>query len=171
MTVGAAGLLVLELARFGFSEFTPEFLATLTLEVPHLHAQANMPFDWSAIDGAKEYDDEQARKRALHAAEPPNPAMPTRRPPSRVGWKHDPTERARRYWLWWKIRVHTIPDIRFHSFAIAVRLCALVQPSSCGIERVFSQLKMIDEACGEMLEETLESRLYERCNKNDLPLM
>jgi hypothetical protein len=30
---------------------------------------------------------------------------------------------------------------------------------------------MIDDACGEMLEENLESRLHERCNRNDLPLM
>ena len=47
----------------------------------------------------------------------------------------------------------------------------LLPPSSCGIERVCSQLKMIDDACGEMLEENLESRLHERCNRNDLPLM
>jgi hypothetical protein len=51
--------------------------------------------------------------------------------------------------------VHEVQDFRF--FNIALRLVALVQLSSCSLERDFSQLKVIVDACGQMLQDTLES--------------
>jgi hypothetical protein len=48
----------------------------------------------------------------------------------------------------------------------ALRLVVLVQPSSsAAAERVFTQLKLIVEACGEsMLAETVLYRMLRRCN-------
>ena len=41
----------------------------------------------------------------------------------------------------------------------------LTQVSSCAIERVFSQLKLIRDVCGDnMLEDMLEIRMFERNN-------
>ena len=51
-------------------------------------------------------------------------------------------------------------------FAVLLRLVALVQPSSCGIERVFSQLKLIYDQRGQMEESALECRLWELRNKD-----
>ena len=55
--------------------------------------------------------------------------------------------------------------MKFFTFlAKALRIVVLAQPSSASVERVFSQLKMIVDACGErMLEETLETRMFYRC--------
>jgi hypothetical protein len=73
-----------------------------------------------------------------------------------------PAERARRIWLWW--RIPTWDSQEFQFIPLALRLVALVQPSSGGIERVFSQLKLILDACGDsVLESTLQCRLFERC--------
>jgi hypothetical protein len=72
---------------------------------------------------------------------------PTLRVPEYKKWEDDPAERARRIWLWWRIRVYEVQEFQF--IPLALRLVALVQPSSCGIERVFSQLKLILDACGE----------------------
>ena len=52
---------------------------------------------------------------------------------------------------------------------VALRLVVLVQPSSASAERVFTQLKLILETCGDsMLAQTLRVRLSHRCNGHDL---
>jgi hypothetical protein len=82
---------------------------------------------------------------------------------------HDPAERGRRIWLWWRIRVYEVQE--FEYIPVALRLVALVPPSSCGIERVFSQLKLVLDSCGDnVLESTIESRLFERCSSTGFPL-
>jgi hypothetical protein len=44
-------------------------------------------------------------------------------------------------------------------------MVVLVQPSSAAAERIFTQLKLIVDACGEsMLLDMLEFRLFQRCN-------
>jgi hypothetical protein len=49
--------------------------------------------------------------------------------------------------------------------ALALRLVALVQPSSARMERIFSQLKLTLDAVGSScLEKTLEARLFVREN-------
>ena len=77
-------------------------------------------------------------------------------------WKDDPIEQARRVWEWWRAN-RSSPGIHF--FATAARLLALVQVSSASVERIFSQVKLICETTGvQPLEETVEVRLFERCN-------
>jgi hypothetical protein len=65
--------------------------------------------------------------------------------------------------------VHEVQDFFF--FNTALRLVALVQPSSCSLERDFSQFKLIVDSRGQMMQDTLESRACERCNngQNGLP--
>ena len=63
---------------------------------------------------------------------------------------------------WWRAKRW---DASLHHFTWAARLVVLVQLSSASCERVFSQVKLIVETCGvSPLEETLETRLMERCN-------
>ena len=77
-----------------------------------------------------------------------------------AGRQDDPVERARRVWEWWTLRWGTFP-----AWKGALRLVVLVQPSSATAERVFSQLKLIVDACGEsMLAETVLYRMLRRCN-------
>ena len=57
------------------------------------------------------------------------------------------------------------PNLTF--FAKAIRVVVLTQLSSCAVERVFSQLKLIRDTCGDnMMEDMLEIRMFERCNGN-----
>ena len=56
--------------------------------------------------------------------------------------------------------------IRIFSLAHVIRLVVLVQPSSAAAEHIFTQLKIIVDACGEsMLPDMLEFRLFQRCNR------
>ena len=81
-------------------------------------------------------------------------------------WRGDPIEKAWRVWEWWRAKRW---DASLHHFTWAARLVVLVQLSSASCERVFSQVKLIVETCGvSPLEETLETRLMERCNVNSI---
>ena len=54
-------------------------------------------------------------------------------------WRKDAGEKAKRIWEWWKPIV--VDDSNFPFFSLALRLIALIQVSSCAVERVFSQMK------------------------------
>jgi hypothetical protein len=168
ISVTAGYILIDDLLRFRFEEFTPQFIKGLKIELPKLMTQAKEQFPWDTLPGAADYDAELRKDLEKREGRAPNPA--TRVPQRQLTWREDPNERARRIWLWWKVRVHEVNEYRF--FNIALRLVALVQPSSCSLERDFSQLKVIVDACGQMLQGTLESRMYERCNNgpNGLPM-
>ena len=43
------------LARFGFPEFTPEFLEGVKKEIPRYRRMARAHFEWNSLDGAEEY--------------------------------------------------------------------------------------------------------------------
>ena len=100
-------------------------------------------FNWSTVPGCDAYD-----KALSTATEDESSIVREVRPKS---WQDDPVERARRVWEWWTLRWGTFP-----AWKGALRLVVLVQPSSATAERVFSQLKLIVDACGEsMLAETV----------------
>jgi hypothetical protein len=168
ITVTAAHLLINDLLRFGFEEFNPQFISGMKLELKKLMTQAKQDFPWDTLPGAAKYDADVTKAVEARLSDALDPA--TRVPNTPLTWREDPNERARRIWLWWKVRVYEVQDYRF--FNVALRLVALVQPSSCSLERDFSQLKVIVDACGQMLQGTLESRMYERCNNgpNGLPI-
>ena len=63
------------------------------------------------------------------------------REPTISSWKDDPSERARRIWIWWRSRLQAKSILP--TFRNAIRLVVLVQPSSAAAERAFSQLKLI----------------------------
>jgi hypothetical protein len=117
------------LLRFGFPEFTLEFLEGLKKEIPRYRRMARAHFDWNALDGSKEYEESLRVRRERREHDP------TVREPAYTNWWDDPAERGRRIWLWWRIRVYEVQE--FTHIPLALRLVALVQPSSCGIERVF----------------------------------
>ena len=78
--------------------------------------------------------------------------------------RNDPAEKARRNWYRWREVLY--PTCQFPAFSVALRLVALVQPSSAFIERCFSQLKLIVETCGsKMLSDILLLRMLFRCNR------
>ena len=81
-------------------------------------------------------------------------------------WLQDPGEKARRIWHYWKpiVSVKTSKD-DYPYFRKALCLVALVQVSSCAVERVFSQLLQIRQKCKDrMHEDILEVRMLEQCN-------
>ena len=145
-----------ELVKFGFPEFGREAVITdLKSELPTAIAAAREigSFNWSTIAGCKEYDAKIGETAVLLDNSIVRETCPT-------SWKDDPTERARRTWKWWIVRWSTMP-----AWKKALRLVVLVQPSSAAAERVFTQLKLIVEACGEsMLAETVLYRMLRRCN-------
>jgi hypothetical protein len=63
MTETAALVLIGLLGNFNFPEITPAFVVGLQGKFPLLLRHARRPFDWSAVDGAAEYDATLARKR------------------------------------------------------------------------------------------------------------
>ena len=82
-------------------------------------------------------------------------------------WKECVGEKASRIWEWWRVRIHEVKNRNLQCFAIAFRSIVLTRIFSCGIERVFSQLKQIEDSCGEnMSEDILEIRIFERNNEN-----
>ena len=71
-------------------------------------------------------------------------------------------ERARRVYARW---VCHMVEGKVPHFSFAVRLLALMQPSSCAVERVFSQVKLIVEQTGSRsLEDLFLLRVFMRCN-------
>ena len=164
----AASLLIDLLAEFGFREFTKEFLEGMKSELPEVIRQAKAPFDWASVRGAAEYDKALAAKlkRAAAASSSSSPAtLLTREAVATAAvkdWKDDKIQTARRIWEWWRVRVHGV-EVEF--LPVALRLVALVQPSSARMERIFSQLKLTLDAVGSScLEKTVEARLFVREN-------
>ena len=178
----SAELLVDNLKYFEFPEFTPEFLAEVKKELPQLMHQARQDFDWDSLDGAEDYNRTlTAKLKAKEAAAAKAAARTASIEESKRGdgrpiavdltrevqartWLDDPAEKGRRIWLWWRPRVNGVNW--FRCLPTVLRLVALVQPSSAAVERIFSKLKLILDACGNnMLEETLETRIFKMYNK------
>ena len=61
--------------------------------------------------------------------------------------------------------MYEVENPRLLFFAQALRVVVLTQLSSCAVERVFSQLNLIREQCGDnMIEDMIQIRMFERCN-------
>jgi hypothetical protein len=105
---------------------------------------------WNILDGSSMYDEKLVSRIAkVKIAD-------------NITWKDDPLQTARHAWEFW--RVHRKNVAIFH-IANAACLIALVQISSASVERTFSQMKQIQDSCGDsMLEETCFGRVCERCN-------
>ena len=65
-----------------------------------------------------------------------------------LDWRQDPGERANMIWEWWRVRLMGDSNF-FPTFRMCLRLVVLTQTSSFSVERVFSRLKMIRDACGD----------------------
>ena len=160
----ALKLLADDLKYFGYEDiFTDAFITNLKNEIPALLADARKDFDWEQVGNCKQYQTRsmnRAKRRNLHLDHEPG-----NRTTLEEDWKKDPGERASRIWEWWRKRIHETKNPKLKFFARAVRAVVLTQLSSCAVERVFSQLKLIRDACGDnMMEDMLEIRMFERCN-------
>jgi hypothetical protein len=54
------------LARFGFPEFTPEFLEGVKKEISRYRRMARAHFEWNSLDGAEEYNEKHREQNAKH---------------------------------------------------------------------------------------------------------
>jgi hypothetical protein len=162
-----ACLLIDLLAKFDFPELTPECLAGMKEELPEVMRQAKVPFDWSTLRGAAEYEKALAAKLKREGEATSSAAVLGGRKEVATAaiadWKADKIETARRIWEWWRLRVRGVTVFKY--WPLALRLVVLVQPSSAKMERIFSQLKLTLEAVGfSCLEKTVETRLFVREN-------
>jgi hypothetical protein len=116
LDIAVAKTLVDQLACFEFPEFVDaQFMNRLKDELSQLKIHADLPFDWDTLDGAEHYNTLLARKNA-------NTVSRDSREPSILSWKDDPSERARRIWLWWRGRLRAgsiLPTFR-HAIRIVV---------------------------------------------------
>ncbi len=124
----------------------------MILEIDSYKAIATYANDefWNNLDGSSKYDEKlAARIRNGTIGDD-------------VTWKDDPNESARHVWEFW--RVHR-KNVKIFHIAKAARLVALVEVNSASVERIFSQMKLIQDSCGDnMLEETLFGHVCEHCN-------
>lgn len=148
-SVNALYLLADDLKYFGFQAFTTAFIGELKKEIPVVIDESNKDFDWNAIGNSKQFktrSQKRAKRRKL------NDDI------NADDWRCDPGEKSCRIWEWWKVRIYEIPNPKLAYFALGIRLIVLTQVSSCAIERVFSQLKLIRDVCGDnMLEDSYAS--------------
>jgi len=80
-------------------------------------------------------------------------------------WKKEAGEKATRIWEWWRPVITN--EAEFPCFSLALKIIGTLQVSTSAVERVFSQLQVIREVCGDKLcEDILEVRMFARCNGN-----
>jgi hypothetical protein len=166
MTQAATMLQADQLQRFGFPEFTDAFIAGLKEEILRYRRMARAIFDWNSLEGAEEY--EKQRRRRLEARE------------------HYPTLRAPEYKKWEDAT--TQPNVHVGSGFGGAYVCSYeVQESRTSIHSIcftfsctctdflrhvelsvvsHSSLKLRDN----VLESTLECRLFERCGSTGFAL-
>ena len=146
-------IIAMGLIHFEYQDFDNEFLTCLCKEIPLAVEHADRFFDWELIPHSKQYKtrlDRKIKRRRLDNGD-------------NLDWKNDPGERACQIWEWWKLRM--LDNDEFQYFRKALRLVVLTQVSSCSVERVFSQLKIMRDACQDnMLEDMVEIRMFCRCN-------
>ncbi len=83
-------------------------------------AQAKEQFPWDTLPSAENYDADLRKDLDAREGGAPNPA--TRVSQRQVTWREDPNERARKIWLWWKVRVHEVQEYRFFNVLTSNRL-------------------------------------------------
>ena len=136
--------------------FTTVFLQEFKKEISVLLEECNKDFDWDAIPNTKQYHTRSQKREKRRRLNDDTSAE---------NWMDDAGEKACRIWEWWRVRIYEVPNPKLTYFALAVRLVVLTQVSSCAIERVFSQLSIIQNVCGDnMLEDMTELRMFERNN-------
>jgi hypothetical protein len=127
-----------KLNYFNYPQFMQDFIKHFKKEIPKVVQEANRDSDLDRITSSQRYQTWMQRrikrKKLEWGVE--------------LDWKKDDGEYASRIWKWWRPRVHNFPF-----FALALRLVALTQLSSCSGERVFSRLKYIRDACGDNMKE------------------
>ena len=135
-----------QLHHFRYPQFNATFISQLKREIPLAVSHA--------IQLSSQFKIRMQRRKKRHNLE--DDAV--------LDCRDDPGERARMVWEWWKVRLMS-DDNLFPVFRMSLRLVVLTQTSSCAVERVFSRLKMIRDACGDnKYEDMTEIRVLIQCN-------
>ena len=152
------------LDHFRFPEFTKDFIKEFKKEIPKMILRSKEPFDWDGMVQSRLYSSRLQRKRRKEVAQ--NYGEVDIETMAETDWRKDAGEKADRIWRWWRPIVATGPiSHNFPCYHLVLRLVALVQVSSCTVERVFSQLKYIRDRCGDNIyEDMLEVRMFAQCN-------
>ena len=139
-----------KLSFFGYDQFSKRFILKLKKEMKQLVNEAKRNHDLDKIKSTKQFKtriEMRIKRKKIN------------RDNNNLTWRHDDPEYARRIWEWWRPRTDDFPC---HS--LALRFVVLAQLSSCSVERVFSQLKLIQEICSDLLkEDMLNLRLLLQC--------
>ena len=152
-SVERLNLLADKLSHFEYRQFTSEFIEGLKKEIPFAIGISQQAFDWDSIKETKQYKTRMSRSIKRRQLGDDHD----------FDWKKDPGEKACRIWEWWKVRL--LGSHGFHHYKMALRLVVLAQLSSCSVERVFSQLKLIRDACGDNMKgDMCEIRMFLRSN-------
>ena len=145
------------LPLFGFPEFTADFIDNFKDEIKALVDRAtHFDFDWDGVEKSRLFQTRlQTRRRDARNADDVDD-----------DWKKDAGEKAMRIWEWWRPVITN--EAEFPCFtSLALKIIGTLQVSSCAVERVFSQLQVIRDVCGDKLyEDILEVRMFARCNGN-----
>jgi hypothetical protein len=141
------------LKSFGYKRITDNLIKQLKKEMNDVVEEARTySRDLDNIKASKPYQT-RMQKRIKRAKLPEGTVL---------DWKDDSGEYATRIWKWWKGRRD-----KFKVHGLVLRLIVLTQLSSCNVERVFSQLELIRQRCGEnMLDDLAELRIFLQCNGN-----
>jgi len=144
------------LLLFGFPEFTADFIDNFKDEINAVVDRAtHFDFDWDGVEKSRLFQTRlQKRRRDARNADDLDD-----------DWKKDAGEKATRIWEWWRPVITN--EAEFPCFSLALKIIGTLQVSSCAVERVFSQLQVICDVCGDKLyEDILEVRMFARCNGN-----
>ena len=94
-------------------------------------------FDWDGVEKSRLFQTrlQKRRRDARNAADVDD------------DWKKDAGEKATRIWEWWRPVIRN--EAEFPCFSLALKIIGTLQVSSCAVERVFSQLQVIRDVCGD----------------------
>lgn len=157
-----------------------DFLKKMKEEIPTVkHLVTSRDFDWNTKEASSQYEKRASRRKIreqkrISLVQNDGLEIAETGIEGRVheadNWKDDPGEFARRIYSWWQA-MNKLDSKDITYFVKALVLIVLVQPSSCSVERIFSQLQFIQRACGpKMIESTLELRTklrYDRAKQNE----
>jgi hypothetical protein len=150
-------LLKAMLIYWSFPEFMKDFIKEF---IPKIILRSKEPFDWDGMVQSRLYFSRLQRKRRKEVAQ--NYGEVDIETMAETDWRKDAGEKADRIWRWWRPIVATGPiSHNFPCYHLVLRLVALVQVSSCTVERVFSQLKYIRDCYGDNIYKDIFSQHYQ----------
>ena len=131
-----------ELFNFDYAQFDDNFIEDMKKEILLAVEHANREFNWDDIKPTVKY------KTRIYR----NIKRMQLQNDDELDSKYDTGERACHIWEWWRMRI--MHNERFNFFRKVLILVVLSQVSSYSVERLFLQLNLMRDTCGDsMLED------------------